>query len=150
MNIGDTSRAEDFNSGAFDPPVFQTLGGAIEFASEGHSRVRFPFRAEWTIPGGFVQGGFQAAMIDEGMIVAVRTLLAAGEQFTTAQLEVNYLRPAAGESFLCESEVMRRGRGVIYVESSLSSNDGRLLARASSTLVRVTAETRTTEERPPA
>lgn len=143
MNSGDYPRTGDFDNRAFDPPVFQTLGGVIELAAVGRSRVRFPFRLEWTIPGGFVQGGFQAAMIDEGMIVAVRTLLPAGEQFTTAQLEVNYLRPAAGESFLCESEVLRRGRGVIYVESSLRSNDGRLLARASSTLVRVTSESRT-------
>lgn len=137
MSIGDYPRTANFDDGTFDPLIFQTLGGTIEEAEEGRSRVRYPARREFMIPGGFIQGGMQAAMIDEGMVVAVRTLLTAHERFTTAELKVNYLRPAAGASFVCESEVVRRGRGLIYVESSLKDEQGRLVARASSSLVRV-------------
>ena len=137
MNIGDFPRTADFNSGTFDPAIFQTLGGVIELAEQGRSVVRFPAKAEFMIPGGFLQGGIQAALIDEGMIVAVRTLLPAEEHFTTAELKVNYLRPAAGGSFVCESEVVRRGRTLIYVESSLKDEADRLVARATSSLVRV-------------
>lgn len=137
MNIGDYPRTADFNSATFDPVIFQTLGGVIELAEEGRSVVRFPAKLEYMIPGGFLQGGIQAALIDEGMIVAVRTLLPAEEHFTTAELKVNYLRPAAGDSFVCESEVVRRGRTLIYVESSLKDDRGRLVARASSSLVRI-------------
>jgi uncharacterized protein (TIGR00369 family) len=118
-------------------PVFTFLDGVIEEARDGRSRVRFAKRPEFTIPGGFVQSGIQGALIDEGMIVAVHSLLPPGERYTTAELKVNYLRPAAGESFLCESEVIRRGRSLIYVESSLLDDQGRLVARASSSLVRV-------------
>ncbi len=71
------------------------------------------------------------------MIVAVRTLLPADEHFTTAELRVNYLRPAAGASFVCEGEVVRKGRTLIYVEASLKDDQGRLVPRASSSLVRV-------------
>ena len=137
MNIGDHPRTADFNSRTFDPHIFQTLQGVIEHAEEGRSRVRFPMQEAFTIPGGFVQGGMQAAWIDEGMIVAVRTLLPAAEHFTTAELRVNYLRPAAGASFLCESEVVRKGRTLVYVEASLTDDQGRLVARASSSLVKV-------------
>ena len=137
MNIGDYPRTADFNRATFDPVIFQTLGGVIEEAEAGRSRVRFPAKAEFMIPGGFMQGGMQAALIDEGMIVAVRTLLPANEHFTTAELKINYLRPAAGSEFLCESEVVRKGRNLIYVESSLKDDQGRLVARASSSLIRV-------------
>lgn len=137
MNIGDYPRTGDFNNADFDPQIFQTLGGTIEEAGEGRSRIRFPAKREFMIPGGFIQGGIQAALIDEGMIVAVRTLLPAKEHFTTAELKVNYLRPAAGTFFICESEVVRKGRSLIYVESSLKDEQGRLVARASSSLVRV-------------
>jgi uncharacterized protein (TIGR00369 family) len=137
VNIGDYPRTPDFNARTFDPHIFQTLRGVIEVAEEGRSRVRFPAQQAFTIPGGFIQGGMQAAFIDEGMIVAVRTLLPSGEHYTTSELRVTYLRPAAGDSFLCESEVVRKGRTVIYVEASLKDDEGRLVARASSSLVRV-------------
>jgi uncharacterized protein (TIGR00369 family) len=141
MNIGDYPRTADFDSARFDPAIFQTLGGVIEEAEEGRSRLRFPAKPEFTIPGGLIQGGIQAALIDEGMIVAVRTVLPAAEHFTTAELKVNYLRPAAGPFFICESEVVRKGRNLIYVESSLKDEHGRLVARASSSLVRVRGRT---------
>jgi uncharacterized protein (TIGR00369 family) len=137
MNIGDHPRTADFNNKTFDPAIFQTLGGVIEHAEEGRSRVRFPFRPTFAIPGGFVQGGIQAAFVDEGMIVAVRTLLPASDHYTTSELRLTYLRPAGGEYFVCESEVVRKGRTVIYVEASLKDDQGRLVARASSSLVRV-------------
>ena len=137
MNIGDYPRTADFDSGRFDPHIFQTLQGVIEEAAEGRSRVRFPMQRGFTIPGGFVQGGMQAAWVDEGMIVAVRTLLPASEHYTTSELRMTYLRPAAGESFVCESEVVRKGRTLIYVEASLTDDQGRLVARASSSLIRV-------------
>ena len=137
MNVGDYPRTADFNNRTFDPVIFQTLGGTIEEAGDGRSRVCFPANSAFQIPGGFIQGGMQAALIDEGMIVAVRTLLPASEHFTTAELRVNYLRPAAGTGFVCESEVVRKGRNLIYVEASLTDDQGRLVARASSSLVRV-------------
>ena len=137
MNIGDYPRTSDFNSRTFDPAIFQTLGGVIEEAEEGRSRVRFPFRSEFAIPGGFIQGGMQAAFVDEGMIVAVRTLLPASENYTTSELRMTYLRPATGEYFICESEVIRKGRTLLYVEGSLKDDQGRLVARASSSLIRL-------------
>lgn len=137
MNVGDYPRTADFDAARFDPPVFQTLGGVIEEAAEGRSRLRFPAKREFQIPGGFLQGGIQAALVDEAMIVAVRTLLRADEHFTTSELRLTYLRPAAGDYFICESEVLRKGRTVIYVEASLTNDHGRLIARASSSLVRV-------------
>lgn len=137
MNIGDYPGTADFDSATFDPPVFQTLGGHIEAAGEGRARVRFPWQDRFSIPEGVLQGGMQAALIDEAMIVAVRTVLPLADDFTTAELKVNYLRPAAGPSFLCEAEVVRKGRNLIYVEASLSDDQGRLVARASSTLARV-------------
>jgi uncharacterized protein (TIGR00369 family) len=137
----------DFQTRPFDPPIFETLGGTVEEAGEGRSRLRFPLKRAFTIPGGFIQGGIQAALIDEGMIVAVMTAVPKGEYYTTVELKVNYLRPAIGESFTCESEVIRKGRTMIYVESSLKDDQGRLVARASSTVVKVA--NRAAAETPP-
>ena len=62
MTIRDYPRTADFDNATFDPPIFQTLGGCIEEAGDGRARVRFPARHELTIPGGFLQGGIQAAI----------------------------------------------------------------------------------------
>lgn len=127
--------------------ITPTLGGVIEFAAEGRSRVRYPNRREFSIPGGVMQGGMQGALIDQSMIVAVRTLLPSGDHFTTVELKINYLRPAGGASLVCESEVVRQGRNLIYVEASLRDDQGALVARASSSLVRVEGSERQSSRR---
>jgi uncharacterized protein (TIGR00369 family) len=130
-------RVAAFNDGSFDAAIFETLGAVVEEAAGGRGRVRYPHQARFAIPSGAIQGGIQAALIDEAMIVALRGLTGGATHYTTAELRVNYLRPALGREFVAEAEVVRRGRTVAYVEASLRDDQGRLVARASSTLVRV-------------
>jgi uncharacterized protein (TIGR00369 family) len=89
------------------PPVLGLLGWAVIDAEQGRVRARFVGRKEFYNPGGFVQGGILAAMLDGVMGAAAVSLLGAGEQITTLEMKVSYMQsvrdvPLIGEGFLAE------------------------------------------------
>ena len=56
---------------------------------DGRAEIRFTVRPEWTIPGGIVQGGVVAAMLDMAMAFS-------GPTISTASLHLDILRPVVG------------------------------------------------------
>jgi uncharacterized protein (TIGR00369 family) len=114
----------------------QLLGTLEDEAADGRSRLVYPFRRALATPRNVLQGGMQAALIDRAMIRAVRSLLGEDAPVSTSELTVHYLRPAVGEYFVCEAEVLRAGKTVVFVEATLKDDHGRLVARGASSLVR--------------
>ena len=86
-------------------------------------------------PAGVLQGGFLAAFCDSSMgasavtFVEGRRVLAAN-----AELKVSFLAPVrVGSVLTCEAVVVSGGARVAFVEASVTTTDGRLVARATST-----------------
>ena len=50
--------------------IFDLMQPEIETAAEGCSELRFKVRPEFTIPGGVLQGGMIAVMLDMAMAAA--------------------------------------------------------------------------------
>jgi uncharacterized protein (TIGR00369 family) len=86
-------------------------------------------------PAGIVQGGFVAALCDSSMGAAAVTF--AGDRkvsVANAELKVSFLAPVAlGDTLTCEAVVVSGGRRTAFVEASVTTADGRLVARATST-----------------
>src|SRR5262249_38074117 len=117
----------------------QLLGAREDEAEGGRSRLVYPYRRALATPRNVLQGGMQAALIDRAMIRAVRSLLGEDAAVSTAELTVHYLRPAVGEHFVCEAEVLRVGKTVVFVEATLKDDHDRLVARGVSSLIRAGA-----------
>lgn len=83
-------------------------------------------------PVELLHGGYIAAMLDDVMSPAGQTLLGPDEHLATLEMKVNFLRPAAGR-FTGEGRVVRRGRTAVFMEGSLMSQDGSLIATATET-----------------
>jgi uncharacterized protein (TIGR00369 family) len=108
------------------PPIAQLLGFTIIEAE--HGRAVFAMEpAEWMFnPIGSVHGGIAATLLDSCMGCAVHTTLDAGVGYTTADLQVRYIRAmgAATGRVLAEGRVVHGGRrtataeGRLFVESS--------------------------------
>ncbi len=114
-------------------PVWQTLGAQVIEAKDGRATVRYRAGAEWLIPSGRVQGGFLAAMIDSCMAAAIVATLAPGQWHTTIEMKVNYFRPALPGSFTGESQVVWKGKNIVYAEATLSHESVGLVAKGVST-----------------
>ncbi len=86
-------------------------------------------------PLGTIHGGIAATILDSCMACAVHTTLPAGVGYTTAQLNVHYLRamvPGMGP-VRATGTVIHRGRRQSTAEAKLVDGNGKLLAHATTT-----------------
>jgi uncharacterized protein (TIGR00369 family) len=88
-------------------------------------------------PLGGVHGGVALTLIDSAAGCAVHTELEAGIGYTTVETKVNFTRPVPpdGSAVRCEGRVVTRGRQIATAEARLLSEDGKVLAHGTSTLI---------------
>lgn len=118
-----------------------TLGMVCRDRSEP-GRTIWEMRADerFTNPAGIVQGGFLGAFCDSAMGASAVTFATAtpGRKVfvANAEMKTSFLRPVAKGSVLtCEASVVSGGERICFCEASVTDEQGRLVARASSTYV---------------
>jgi uncharacterized protein (TIGR00369 family) len=88
-------------------------------------------------PHGMVQAGVHSVLLDAAMNFAINAALV-GRDRTQATIEMTseLLRPAALTScYEVRGEVVRLTRQIAYAEASISSEEGKLVSRASGTFL---------------
>lgn len=107
------------------PPIAELVGATLVSVQEG--RVTFAMQpAEWMYnPIGSVHGGMAATLLDSCMGCAVASLLPAGVAYTTADLQVRYVRAMSASTgrVLATGNVIHPGRRLMTVESRLTTQD---------------------------
>jgi uncharacterized protein (TIGR00369 family) len=127
------------------PPADILLGWKALSLEPGHVRIRYTARPEFTNPTGAIQGGFLAAMLDDAMGPALFTTLHAEQFAPTIELKVNFMRPARPGTIIAEGRVVHRTRSLAFLEGTLSTEDGDLIATGTAT-ARIVATMRPTDE----
>jgi len=115
------------------PPAAALLGWKVLSLEPGHVRVRYTARPEFANPQGAVQGGFLAAMLDDAMGPALFTMLAAEDFAPTIEMKVSFLRPARPGPLIAEGRVLHQTRSLAFLEGTLATEDGDLVATATAT-----------------
>ncbi|HET8944853.1 MAG TPA: PaaI family thioesterase [Dehalococcoidia bacterium] len=115
------------------PPAAALLGWKALELEPGHVRVRYTARPEFGNPQGAIQGGFLAAMLDDAMGPALVTLLGAEQFAPTIELKVNFMRPARPGPIIAEGRVVHRTRSLAFLEGTLRTEDGELIATGTAT-----------------
>jgi uncharacterized protein (TIGR00369 family) len=121
-----------------------TLGMVcLEKSEPGRTVWRMPADERFANPAGIVQGGFLAAMCDSAMgassVTWVRergdpTKAARKVHSMNAEVKVSFLRPAiVGSTLTCTAWVVSGGARAVFVEAEVVDDDGRMVAKASST-----------------
>ncbi|HET9442413.1 MAG TPA: PaaI family thioesterase [Acidimicrobiales bacterium] len=115
-----------------------TLGVVCLDKSERERTVwRMEADERFANPAGLVQGGFLAAFADSAM-GATCVRFARGERVVAAnaELKVSLVRPVpAGSRLTCTATVVSGGRRVVFLEAEIADEEGRLVAKASSTFL---------------
>lgn len=90
-------------------------------------------------PAGTIQGGFLTALCDTAMGSATVTWARGAERkvfSANVEIKVSFLGPAhVGTKLSCTGTVISGGRRVAFAEAQVVDQDGRVVARASSTYV---------------
>jgi uncharacterized protein (TIGR00369 family) len=113
-----------------------TLGMVcIDKSEPGRSVWRMLADERFANPVGIIQGGFVAAFADSAMGAASVTFAKDRKVFSAnAEIKVSFLKPAkVGSTLTCTAYVISGGKRAAFIEAEITDEDGRMIAKASST-----------------
>lgn len=118
---------------ASKPPIAELIGFSIEEIGGGRAVGSLHSGPQHANPMGTLHGGVLCDLSDAAMGMAFATTLAPDESFTTVALTINFFRPVWQTLLRAEARVINRGKNVGYVECDVTDQQGRQVAKASST-----------------
>lgn len=116
-----------------DPPVAKLLGIEIAAVGAGTSTLFLKVDERFHNPMGSLHGGILGDLADLAMGIAVISTLSREESFTTLEMKTNFLRPVFSGRVRAVGRVGHRGKTIAYAEAEIVNEDGRVVAKASST-----------------
>ena len=88
-------------------------------------------------PLGTLHGGVYCDLADAAMGWAYAATLAEGESFTTVEMKINFLRAVREATLTAEAKVVKAGSTLGYLECEVKDEQGRLVAKAASTCLKL-------------
>jgi uncharacterized protein (TIGR00369 family) len=119
------------------PPIGRLLGLVLKAVEPGRAVFEMEADERHHNPMGTLHGGIYCDLADAAMGYAYAATLGEGETFTTVELKINFLRPVRKATLTAEAKVVKAGSTVGYVECDVKDQAGKLVARASSTCMKV-------------
>lgn len=105
----------------------------IEFGT-GTSRWEWREQPPGAInPFGTIQGGYLAVFVDELFSTAIASILEEDEWAVTAEFKVTFLRALQPMRLEGRGSVLRRSRGLAFLEAQVSDSRGQIAVSSSST-----------------
>jgi len=118
---------------AVRPPIAELLGFKVVEMVDGRALVTLEAGPQHANPMGTLHGGILCDIGDAAMGLAFASTLAVEESFTTVELKINFFRPVWKAQLKAEAKVVHRGRTIGYVESTITDENDRLIAKLNST-----------------
>ena len=115
------------------PPVAELIGLEVEGVEGGETVMTLLAEERHSNPMGTLHGGILCDLADAAMGMAYFSTLDPGESFTTLELKINFLRPFWTGRLVARGRVVSRGRTVGMAECEVEDDQGRLIAKATST-----------------
>jgi len=109
--------------------IVELLQPEVVIRGQGRAEIRFAVRPEFTIPGGMLQGGIVAGMLDMAMAFASERII------STASLHVEMFKPAMGPVVTVVANIPQEGRRIIFAEAEMRNEAGEVVARGRQTAV---------------
>jgi uncharacterized protein (TIGR00369 family) len=117
------------------PPSAVLLGWELVAVDPEAGTIEVVFTATegFLNPIGVIQGGLLAAMLDDTLGPALVATLGPGQFAPTADLHVQFLRPARPGRLTGRGRVVRRGKDVAFMAGELFDDSGQVVATATAT-----------------
>jgi uncharacterized protein (TIGR00369 family) len=122
------------------PPVARLVGFTLKEIEPGRAVFEIQADQRHHNPMGTLHGGVYCDLADAAMGMAYAATLAEGESFTTVELKINFLRAVREATLTAEGKVVKAGATVGYVECEVKDGQGRLVAKAASTCMKLKRE----------
>jgi uncharacterized protein (TIGR00369 family) len=116
-------------------PIADLIGFSVEDVRDGRAVSLLQTGPQHTNPMGTLHGGVLCDIADAAMGMAFASTLAPDESFTTIGLSIQFFRPVWQTRLRADARVINRGKNFGYIECDVTDDDGRSIAKASSTCV---------------
>lgn len=113
----------------------EPYGITVEDVEEGRVVLSFEASEKHHQPNGVVQGGVLTAVADAAMGMAAMTVQEVGWANTTVELKINFIRPVIAGTVQAHGRVVRAGRSIIFTEATVSNQEGKTVALATSSVL---------------
>ncbi|HEV3405320.1 MAG TPA: PaaI family thioesterase [Candidatus Dormibacteraeota bacterium] len=123
--------------------MIANIGGSLVEAKPGYLVLAADMTAERhgfpTSRGPIVHGGAIATLADEALATVAFTLADEGQSTVTADLKVDFLRPARPGRLVARASVRHRTRRLAFCEVSVEQEGGEIVAEARAVIAFVRA-----------
>ena len=123
-----------------EPPVGRLIGFVLKSIEPGHATFEMEADERHHNPMGTLHGGIYCDLADAAMGFAYASTLAEGETFTTIELKINFLSAVRKATLTADAKVVKAGSTLGYVECEVKDEFGKLVAKASSTCMKLRQE----------
>ena len=114
-----------------NPSMFKTIPMEILIVEKGHAVFEAVAGDLHLNPAGTVHGGFIATVMDSVMSASIRSVLDAGSDLTTMEINVKYLKPVPhGVKLIADAQLINTTKRVGVAEGTLKDEAGNLYAFA--------------------
>ena len=107
----------------------------VAIEAEGRATLEYAAGQHMCHSGGVVQGGFVTGWIDAAMAYAAIAMAGPDIVPMSLEIKVSFFAPARPGTVTARAWVERRGRSTCFFEGELLDASGKVLAKASSTLM---------------
>jgi uncharacterized protein (TIGR00369 family) len=114
-------------------PVATLIGFEITEVATGRAVTTLQTGPQHANPMGTLHGGILCDISDAAMGISLATTLEPDQSFTTMELKINFFRPVWTSKLTAEANVIQRGKTTAYVECTITDENNKLVAKASST-----------------
>lgn len=124
------------------PPSAELLGWTLRAIDHEAKTIEIGFELDerFVNPGGSIQGGFVAAMLDETQGPALFGTSEGEIYAPTIDFHITFIRPAVPGKFIGKGRVVNIGKTIVVTEVDLHDEAGKLLAKGSFTNRRMESE----------
>jgi uncharacterized protein (TIGR00369 family) len=119
-------------------PYAHLLGIEIVRLERGEATLSLRSRPELMRMAGIMHGGALASLMDSASAFAALTMLGADVHTVTVDLTLHFLRPVTEGLVEARARVLRAGRRIITVSIEATNADGKAVATALTTYLKLT------------
>ncbi len=105
---------------------------------EGRALYALDVQPDLLNPNGVLHGGAVYTMVDYSMGAATMSVLGPGQFCATIEIKMSYLASVRGGKLRAETEVVKKGRHIVFLESNVRDDSGKLVATATGSFMIIT------------
>ncbi|MGY3437719.1 MULTISPECIES: PaaI family thioesterase [unclassified Marinovum] len=117
-------KIRDLNDSFARQSLMATFGATIDEMAPGKVKICAPISASARQQHGFGHAGLTFSLGDTAAGYAALSLMPEGAEVLTAEIKINLLAPARGQSLRACGEVIKAGRRLVVVRASVWALDG--------------------------